>query len=1092
MRTSNERGVAMVTVLLVLMLMSALLVGFTTMVMSDQRYRFIDRDRGQAFYAATAGIEKLTADLGNLFLVNVAPTATDVTALTATSKKPTIPNVTFEATLQPLALPASLLTTMYCNGAGTKTLPVVGSYGYTIRYCANSSGKPTTSDNPQVIKTGPYEGLTALQTPYQLDVTARTSTGGEVHLARTIEAVSIPVFQFGIFSDVDLSFYAADPFTFGGRIHTNGNLFLAEGSLSPGATLTTTGKVTAVKEVVRKYLSNGETIAAVGMAGTVTMALPGGGTRVLLDTEGSVTGNIGAGATLNPNWNTISTGSSTSPPNPPPGYNGYLRNGKTGAKTLSLPLVSPAVGGTNADLIQRPVAGEDPASIKFGERLFSKASLRILLSDLSVDITALPTVDNLRTPVQLAGDWRGAAPNNGVAYGPVDATHPPIARSLGPLPGVPVLTTAATAAGATTISAPVPGWFRKPGTLYAKNAAGTSIAGPITGCTWAATQFTNCTVGGTVSILNGWTVYIAATPGPPPGGAVTAPGSMPGSNVNPTVTLALGAAVAPGAGRTLTLTAGQTTFPFAANTFFIIDNTGKSVPVTCTDNNAIFTQFQGCTGVPATAAGTTITTSYLLAQNAATLDGWIKIDRQDADGTWHDVTMEILNFGIGAPNLNTGAALCADPTPNAIVRLQRLRDNGGAAGCTIGDTTNSYEWWPNVLFDTREGTFRDADPLDAGVGVRLGGVMYYVTLDVKNLAKWFKASAPYNTGTGAGVKLDNGGYTVYFSDRRNNRNAVNAETGEYGFEDQVNPGAAGGAPNSACDLPGEDVNGNGACETYGQNPSSNGVASASPYAAGAVLDVNARPWTRVKRGDAQVNRSILFRRALKLINGSALNNAPTAAADRIPGLTVVSENPVYIQGNWNAFDATSFGINAPHAATAVIADAVTLLSEGWNDNSSFIYPYDASQAAGNGRIRRGLAADPSNTYYRVAILAGKPPSFAKPADLGATPSVFGTDGGAHNFLRMLEGDTVINGFGTAASTTVNYRGSLATLFYSRQGLGTFKCCSGTAQDGIVYSVPIRNFFFDTDFTDPSKLPPNTPMFRDMNAVGFSQELRPGR
>ena len=72
----------MITTLLVLMLMSALLVGFTTVVMSDQRYRFIDRDRGQAFYAASGAIEKLTADLGNLFFSNVSPTTAQVTALT--------------------------------------------------------------------------------------------------------------------------------------------------------------------------------------------------------------------------------------------------------------------------------------------------------------------------------------------------------------------------------------------------------------------------------------------------------------------------------------------------------------------------------------------------------------------------------------------------------------------------------------------------------------------------------------------------------------------------------------------------------------------------------------------------------------------------------------------------------------------------------------------------------------------------------------------------------------------------------------------------------------------------------------------------
>ncbi len=100
--------------------------------------------------------------------------------------------------------------------------------------------------------------------------------------------------------------------------------------------------------------------------------------------------------------------------------------------------------------------------------------------------------------------------------------------------------------------------------------------------------------------------------------------------------------------------------------------------------------------------------------------------------------------------------------------------------------------------------------------------------------------------------------------------------------------------------------------------------------------------------------------------------------------------------------------------------------------------------------------------------------------------MFGTDGGPHNFLRMLEQD------GAGVGDTVNYRGSMASLYYNRQGVGTFKCCSGTAQDGIVYSVPIRNFQFDTDFLQPALLPPNTPMFRDLNVIGFSQELRPGK
>jgi hypothetical protein len=138
------------------------------------------------------------------------------------------------------------------------------------------------------------------------------------------------------------------------------------------------------------------------------------------------------------------------------------------------------------------------------------------------------------------------------------------------------------------------------------------------------------------------------------------------------------------------------------------------------------------------------------------------------------------------------------------------------------------------------------------------------------------------------------------------------------------------------------------------------------------------------------------------------------------------------------------------------------LSNAWNDNNSFVNPYNP------GNRNRG-----TQTWYRLAIIGGKGISFPQP---NGTATDFGTDGGAHNFLRYLE-----NG-----DQPVNYRGSIATFFYNRQAVGTFKCCA------TVYSAPGRNYTFDTDFLEPAKLPPNTPKFRDMNAVGFSQEMRPGR
>ena len=63
----------------------------------------------------------------------------------------------------------------------------------------------------------------------------------------------IPVFQFGVFSDSDLSYFAGPNFNFAGRVHTNGNLFLAEGN---GNNLILDDKVTAVKEILRDRLAN--------------------------------------------------------------------------------------------------------------------------------------------------------------------------------------------------------------------------------------------------------------------------------------------------------------------------------------------------------------------------------------------------------------------------------------------------------------------------------------------------------------------------------------------------------------------------------------------------------------------------------------------------------------------------------------------------------------------------------------------------------------------------------------------------------------------------------------------------------------------
>ncbi len=79
----------------------------------------------------------------------------------------------------------------------------------------------------------------------------------------------------------------------------------------------------------------------------------------------------------------------------------------------------------------------------------------------------------------------------------------------------------------------------------------------------------------------------------------------------------------------------------------------------------------------------------------------------------------------------------------------------------------------------------------------------------------------------------------------------------------------------------------------------------------------------------------------------------------------------------------------------------------------------------------------------------------------------------HNFLRYIE---------NWGGQTLNYKGSIANLFYSTYATGIFKCCD------IVYSPPTRNYFFDNNFTTFQGLPPGTPTFRDIDNLSYRQSF----
>lgn len=1074
-RRPDDAGVALITALLLLFLMSSLLVGFTILLMTNQQLAGSNNDDVTAFYAAEAGMEQLTANLGDLFDQTYSPTGAQIANLELN--------------------PPIINGIQYLNSNGTS--------GYTITasaYDANGNPSPTTS----TIKSGPYSGMTALITEYTLLVNARTNEGREVKLQRTTQTVGIPMFQFGMFSNTDLSFFPGPNFNFGGRTHTNGNLFLAEGD---GDTLTMSDKVDAYKDVIRTNLENGWPTSS-NYTGTVNITTQPGGTnyRALTTSQGSLTGTIGSSA--NTSWPTISTGPA------PTDYNSSLINGQgsahpqysTGAKLLNLGIVTIGAGATQSiDLIRRPVSGE--AANITGERYFAQSSLKILLSDNAADIMNLSCIDSSTQPFNLSYMATPPSTWSASAYAPLVALYNAmIANGITPLP----LAASGAYNGGTSYNASTNGndgyWlpYNYPvinGFLKIEEQLG---YGSPCGA-WKDV---------TVEILS----YGYAGRNIDP-----VPQSLNGTSLNPQW---------PGIGSThcASTTSCAQMDPLAGSG---TGYTAGSNPLTTMGNYAYPLPTVPMTTAPAP----------------------LELASQFPSSQYPPVYLAAGNLtAVDALSAPTGT--CKDPHPLAVIRLERIRDNpsllyvGGyvksgqlktsaptnypseapvAIVCGVDPNTGKiamlpttsgmnpytasttqwipsvYDFWPNMLFDTREGTLRDSPMNTANPALpTLNGAMNYIELDGKNLANWFGGKLGSITTTGqktADPSVAPNNFLVYISDRRGNYAASQAfaggwpplsytknETGEYGWNDLANfpANSTTGCPNSALDS-GEDADGTGVLYTYGANQKyihGAGITPATALAAGQIgifnnlsgsaLAVNAVcaavpsyvtdsiwPMMVATSGNAaRENPALFFRRAVKIVDGNLLTAVGACPGGTTCGLAIAAENPVYIQGDFNA-NSGGNGFSDPSIAVSVSADTVTLLSNNWNDTNSFSSPYNYS-------ARTGLTS-----WYRAAIVAGATPYFSNPS--GVVAQDFGTDGGVHNFLHYIENWT---------GDTLNYEGSIIDLFYPRQANGYYKCCNQ------VYDPPTRGYNFDTNFLTPALLPPRTPLFRDVNTTGWTRLLLP--
>jgi hypothetical protein len=180
------------------------------------------------------------------------------------------------------------------------------------------------------------------------------------------------------------------------------------------------------------------------------------------------------------------------------------------------------------------------------------------------------------------------------------------------------------------------------------------------------------------------------------------------------------------------------------------------------------------------------------------------------------------------------------------------------------------------------------------------------------------------------------------------------------------------------------------------------------------------------------------RRGIRLKNGGKMPPG---------GLTMVSDNPIYIQGDYNTGtngtlqpdsnrtngDPTKNTVPGyPKQSCAVIGDAVMILSNAWNDANSYNSVNDRK-------------ATP--TTVNTAIVSGIVPT----GEYGTNYS-----GGAENFPRFMEK--------WGSGTTFTYYGSMVELYKSMQNTGAWG-------KGNVYDPPRRKWYFERQFyTDP---PPGT-------------------
>ncbi|WP_117236736.1 pilus assembly PilX family protein [Thermus sediminis] len=209
---------------------------------------------------------------------------------------------------------------------------------------------------------------------------------------------------------------------------------------------------------------------------------------------------------------------------------------------------------------------------------------------------------------------------------------------------------------------------------------------------------------------------------------------------------------------------------------------------------------------------------------------------------------------------------------------------------------------------------------------------------------------------------------------------------------------------------------------------------------------------------------------VRIRNGARIAST-IPGAPRPRGLTIVSDQPVYIQGDFNRDDPD---VPDDWIPAAFLTDAINILSNAWNDDNRSRQPLTNRRA--------------SDTEVNAAFLGGTDTTGGQEGSGGQDRGQY--NGGLENYPRFHEAWQWSSG-NNREYATFTYRGSFVSLGNSRKAAGRW-CyrndnCNRYSTFYGTYEAPRRNWSYEVRFSQ-GQLPPLSPRFVYLRQERFLREF----